>query len=406
MATVIATDASPTAHTETATADDLLQKVHTIGPLLRQHADHAERDRRLPRAVFDALIGAGLERMFAPRSLGGLELDPLTVARVIEEVASYDSAAGWALQPGNTGAWWASRMSEQGIQEIYGDNASVLMAAAFHPPQRAVKVDGGYRVTGRSPLASNVHDCEWLFLSAMVMENGQPVMHDGMPVVVAVVLRTAEAQILDTWQSLGMRATDSNDVATDDVFVPEHRAFPLIPYFQPSPHFSGPLYRFPAVGSVSINVVSVTLAIARNAIQELRDLALTKTPLGSMKTLRERSSVHITLAQAEGLLRSARAYFHQAIADAWQQTLNGACSPEQRADLLLAGVHAAQSAAEVVTLMHGLAGTTGIYQRNKLERHLRDIYTLKHHAFASESKLETVGQVFLGQPPEFFLVHF
>jgi indole-3-acetate monooxygenase len=239
------------------------------------------------------------------------------------------------------------------------------------------------------------------------MENGQPVMEDGMPVVIAVIMRAQEAKVLDTWHSLGMRATDSNDVITDNVFVPDHFAFPLIPHFQPTAHYSGPLYRFPAVGSVSINIVSVTLAIARNAINELRELALTKTPLGSMKTLRERANVHIALARAEGLLRSARAYFHQTIADTWQQTVSGPpCSLEQRADLLLAGIHAAKSAVEVVDLMHGLAGTSGIYQRNKLERHLRDVHTLKHHAFASESKLETVGQVYLGQPPEFFLVGF
>ena len=100
------------------------------------------------------------------------------------------------------------------------------------------------------------------------------------------------------------------------------RTFPLTPQFQPSAHFSGPLYRLPAVASVSINIVSVTLAIDRNAIKELRELALTKTPLGSMKTLRERAHVHITLARAEGLLRSARAYFHQALAEAWQQTMD------------------------------------------------------------------------------------
>ena len=404
---------SPTTAVETRTSpaasvsEDLLQRVRAIGPTLRSHGERAERDRRLPRAVFDALRDAGLERMFTPRSLGGFELDPLTVVQIIEEVAHYDSAAGWALQPGNTGAWWSRSLGEKGIQEIYGKDPNALVAAAFHPPQRATKVEGGYRITGRSPLASNIHDCEWLFLSAMLTENGQPVIQSGMPVVIAMILRTKEAQIVDTWHSLGMRATDSNDVVTDDVFVPEHRAFPLIPDFQPTPHYSGPLYRIPAVASVSVNIVGVLLAIARNAISELRELALSKTPLGSMKTLRERANVQITLAQAEGMLRSARTHFHQALADTWQQTVSGPpCSLEQRADLFLAGIHAAQSAVHVVDLMHGLAGTSGVYQRSRLERHLRDAHTLKHHAFVSESKLETVGQVYLGQPPEFFLVGF
>jgi alkylation response protein AidB-like acyl-CoA dehydrogenase len=49
------------------------------------------------------------------------------------------------------------------------------------------------------------------------------------PVVVGVALRTSEVQIIDTWQSLGMRGTDSNDVAADGVFVPEARSFVVAP---------------------------------------------------------------------------------------------------------------------------------------------------------------------------------
>ena len=56
--------------------------------------------------------------------------------------------------------------------------------------------------------------------------------------------------------------------------------------------------------------------------------------------------------------------------------------------------------------MHRLAGTSAIYQRSRLERHLRDAFTLRHHGFVSESKYEAVGQVYLGVPPEFGLVAF
>jgi alkylation response protein AidB-like acyl-CoA dehydrogenase len=79
---------------------------------------------------------------------------------------------------------------------------------------------------------------------------------------------------------------------------------------------------------------------------------------------------------------------------------------EERANLLLAGIHAADSAWHVVDQMHRLAGTSGIYTRCRLERLLRDVLTLRHHGFVSESKYETVGQVHLGLPPEFVLVAF
>ena len=63
------------------------------------------------------------------------------------------------------------------------------MAAAFHPPQQAVETKGGYLITGRGPLASNIHDSAWLFLTALVMDGDRPKLFDGMPHVLGLVLR-------------------------------------------------------------------------------------------------------------------------------------------------------------------------------------------------------------------------
>src|SRR5262245_14763167 len=385
----------------------LFDVVKGIGPMLREAGQDAERERRLPRQAIDLLADAGLQRMFTPQSLGGLEVDPVTCARVIEEVARFDSAAAWALQAGNSGAWWSARLPDEGAQEIYGGNPNVLMAAAFHPPQQAIEVSGGYRVTGRGPLASTVHDSQWLFLSAIVMQGSQPKMVDGAPEVVAVILRISDVEIIDTWQTLGMRGTDSNDVAITNVFVPASRTFRLVPAFTPSTHYGGALYRFPGIAEAAVIVAPVLLAIARGAIDEFLQLARGKTPFGSTKLLRDRPTVQATVARAEGLLRSARAFFYDALEQGWRRAVAGQpFTLEQKADLLLAGVHATHSAWNVVDLMHRSAGTSAIYTRSRLERHVRDAFTLRHHGFVSESKYETVGQVYLGVPPEFGLVAF
>jgi alkylation response protein AidB-like acyl-CoA dehydrogenase len=48
----------------------------------------------------------------------------------------------------------------------------------------------------------------------------------------------------------------------------------------------------------------------------------------------------------------------------------------------------------------------GIYAPRRLERHFRDAQTVRHYGFVSENRLETVGQVYLGVPPEFPFVAF
>jgi alkylation response protein AidB-like acyl-CoA dehydrogenase len=390
----------------TAVQTRFIDVVRELGPMLREAGDEGERQRRLPKKALRALAEAGLQRMFLPKSLGGHEVDPVTCARVVEELARFDPTAAWALQA-NSGCWWASRLPDEGAQEIYGSNPDAIMAAAFHPPQQAIDAPGGYRLTGRAPLASNVHDSEWLMLTAMVMQGGAPKMLGDAPEMVALILRTSEVEIVDTWHTLGMRGTDSNDVAVNDVFVPRARTFPLTPDFTPGKHFQGPLYRFPGAAETQIIVAPVLLALARESIHEFMRLAGGKTPLGSMKLLRDRAGVQASVARAEGRLRSARALFYEAAERAWDLTVTGQpLTLEQKADMMLAGVHAAESAWHVVDQMHRLAGTSGIYTRSRLERCLRDALTARHHGFVSESKYETVGEVFLGVPPEFVLVAF
>src|SRR5262245_64094791 len=179
----------------------LIDVVKGLGSLLRETGQEGERERRLPSRALTALKSAGLHRLLLPKSLGGLELDPVTCARVIEEVAGYDSAAAWVLQ-NNSGAWWAARLPDAGVDEIYGANPDAFVTAAFHPPQPAVAVPGGYRMTGRAPLASIVHDSQWVLMTGIVMENGAPKIVNGAPTLVGMIFPTKEVQILDTWDSL------------------------------------------------------------------------------------------------------------------------------------------------------------------------------------------------------------
>jgi alkylation response protein AidB-like acyl-CoA dehydrogenase len=387
--------------------ESLVARARALEPIIRQHVETTERERRLARPVLQAMREAGLFRMFTPRALGGWEADPVTVARVAEEIASFDSAAAWALQAGNTGSWWAGHFPESGVAELYAEGPDLLMAASFSPPHRADLVPGGYRFTGRGPLASTIHDSPWALMTGIAFDGEQPRTTSFGPVVVGLALRTSEVQIIDTWQSLGMRGTDSNDVAADGVFVPEARSFVVAPVYEPPPQFAGPLYRLPALVATDVIIAPVALAIARGAITALREIAERKTPLGSTKTIRHRPAVQFALADAEAQLRAARLLFYEALNTTWQRALaNQAPTLEQRADMMLACAHAVRTSAHVADLMHRMGGTNGIYERSRLERHFRDAQTVRHHGFLSEARLETVGQVHLGIEPEFGFVAF
>ncbi|TMA57771.1 MAG: hypothetical protein E6J80_05965, partial [Deltaproteobacteria bacterium] len=72
--------------------DTLLKSIRALEPLIRAHVEEAERNRRLSPPVVAALREAKLFRMYIPKTLGGLEVPPQILYRVVEEISRIDGA--------------------------------------------------------------------------------------------------------------------------------------------------------------------------------------------------------------------------------------------------------------------------------------------------------------------------
>ncbi|HEX5652825.1 MAG TPA: hypothetical protein VFX58_07115 [Chitinophagaceae bacterium] len=380
----------------------VLDPTGLISPVLGQFIIEEEKNRRLSEPVLKALKEGGFLKLFCPLSLGGSESDPLFVAKLVEEVAGQNTAAGWSMMVANTSAWWCRSLPEQGVREIFMNNGDTFVAGAFHPPVQATPTKGGYLINGRSPLASNVHEAKWIFVTALIMEQGQVKIRNGMPEVIGVFMKAGECRIIDTWYTLGMKATDSNDVVAENVFVADHLFFPLMPGLATNSYYQGPLYKFPAIGaSIACLIAPVALAVARNAINEVKNLATKKTPFGSAVPMRERGAVQRKLGMAEAMVQSSRAYLHHTIGECWKKTVAGKeLSLEERAGLLLAATHTNQSCFSAVDLMYSAAGSSAIYTTNKLAHYYADAQVIRQHGFVNDSRYETAAQVYLGLQPD------
>src|SRR4030095_15196449 len=62
---------------------ELIDRVTNIAPVLSQHVEEEEKNGRLSPEVVGVLREAGFFKLFLPRSVGGLEMDPLTTAKIV-----------------------------------------------------------------------------------------------------------------------------------------------------------------------------------------------------------------------------------------------------------------------------------------------------------------------------------
>ena len=149
----------------------LIEAARSIAPLVRACRDEGERERRLPAQVLAAMHEGRLFRMYIPKALGGLEIDPITSMIVVEEIARADAAAAWNLMLGATYGLWAAFLPDDAAREIYGAPDAVV-AGALRPTGRARRVDGGFVVDGRWSFASGIRHSAWWNAGCLVGRDG------------------------------------------------------------------------------------------------------------------------------------------------------------------------------------------------------------------------------------------
>ena len=361
---------------------------------LRERAPAIEQARCLPADLSARFAAAGFYRMCVPSVLGGLELPPGETMETIETLARADGASAWCVFIGATSGSALARLPEAAARAIFA-TPTTRLSGVFAPRGTARIVEGGFRVDGRWAWGSGTQNADWILAGCQIVRgDGEPErLPGGAPRTHMLLVPATQVGFLDTWHVSGLSGTGSTDFEIRDVFVPESHAVG----FGSTRPLPGALQAFPQFGLLALGVGAVALGLARAAIDALIALAGAKTPTGSGRPLAARAMAQTEVALAEAALRSARAYYFEAIAAAWSSAVrDGEIPIAQRRDLRLATTHATRESAGAVDRMYTLAGGSSVYQSSPLQRIFRDVHVATQHMMVSSSTLELTGRLLLG----------
>ena len=370
-----------------------------LAPHIRAVREELEATRRVPPSLVQAIADAGLFRPYLPHAMGGPELPPLTVFRVIEEVSKVDGSVGWCTMIASGVSLLSGWLRPDVGQALFGQPPDVRIAGSLRPEGQAYPVDGGYRIRGRWDFASGINHANWLLCTCTIMDGDTPRQTSvGVPATRVMLIPADAATIVDTWSVVGMCGTGSHDFIVDDVFVPAPHSFSLT---EP-PQAPGPLYH-PRLLFVVLwtGTVANALGIARGAMDAFIELAIQARSTSSPTLLRDRALVQVQVAEAEAILSAARAYVLDAVNTAWEAVCASVPDPSREiAQARLAITHGMHEAVRVVDRVFHAAGTNAVYRKYGLERYFRDVHTAVQHAAGLPVHIESAGKVFLGLRPQ------
>ncbi len=377
--------------------NDWVKAAQALAPLVQESLPSMEAEHRLPLPLVTALRELGAFRLAVPKAYGGLQLDPMTQVRVVEELSRLDGSVGWCAMVSSAGSFASAFLVPEVAQRLCSSH-DFSLAGQVVPVGKAEVVDGGYRVTGRYRFGSGCQHASMIIGGCVVFKDGKPrELAPGRPETRVMIFPPSKCKILDTWHTTGLLGTGSHDFLVEDLFVPSEESWS----FAERPHCTDPLYRFPPLFLVTHP--GVPLGMARAAIDALISLAQGKElnpdphKLFGTRLLRDESRVHEAVAVAEGSLAAARGLVYSTLEELWD-TLQ--CSerptPRQRAVYRIMMIDAHKIAKEVISSMYDLAATSAIYRTNPLDRIMRDILTANQHGVVHPKMYRPAGRLLLG----------
>jgi len=380
-----------------AIATSAPERARALQPLLDQHGAEMDRRREVTPEVVAALAQADMLRLLLPKSLGGQEMQLVEYARTIEALGYADASVAWFINQSNvSSSTSAAAMPHETALEVFGPPTVGLAWGARHSRSKAIKVPGGYRLTGTWSFASGGRHTTWLGAhSAVQNPDGTPlVTHRGRQDDRSFVFLRSEAKIIDDWQVLGLRGTGSDSYSVEDLFVPDERA-PARDSLAERRE-KGPLYTLGSTLLYATGFCSVTLGIGRRLFESYIELARGKHSRASPSAMAVNQANQREIGQLEARLSAARAFLHEAALDAHDATAPGNLPVDHRSRLRLATTYGMNEATDVSVASYRAAGTTAIMNSAPFERRFRDAMSASQHLQAMQPHIEMVGRHILG----------
>jgi len=350
--------------------------VELAGRLADEFAERAaehDRDGSFPFENYERMREEGYLGITVPEELGGMGAGLYDLILAQERLAAGDGSTALAVNMhvspiGQLASLWRASGDER-LAEVLrraADGRLVYASMSAEPGDpllmtsttTARPVDGGYRVTGKKIFGTESAVCTEFSTRALVddPEEGPTVIFFRLP-------RDVEGMVVkDTWDVMGMRATQSNDFELDDVFVPEDDVF----HRYPANHFDGTMLKT-VWGWAMPTFGAVYLGIGAGAMSFARELAL-KMRKG------DNPQVQHLFAEMEVLLETARAVLYR---HAQEMELGSLYSDlavqEGMAKAVLTKYVATNNACGIVDRALHVVGGAGYFRRFPLERMYRDV---------------------------------
>jgi alkylation response protein AidB-like acyl-CoA dehydrogenase len=370
----------------------------------RERAPMYDRDNKFFDEDFAELKNAGYLNAAVPKELGGLGLTLAEVGREQRRLAYHAGPTALAV---NMHFYWTGvaadvwRSGDKSVEWMLTEtvkNGAVFAAGHAESGNdlplllsttKAERVAGGYRFTGRKSFGSLTP--VWTYLGLHGLDTSDPnaprVVHAFMP------RGTEGSAIVDVWDTLGMRATQSQDTVLDGAFVPDK----YIPRVVSAGAAGIDLFVIGIFAWALLGFANVYYGIAQRMLEQTIASLKTKTSIGLTRPMIYHPEIQHEIAEMVMEMEAIQPHIEK-IAQEWSDGVDHGHNWGLK--IVAAKYRAVTGAWKVVDKCLDLQGGFGIFKQAGVERMWRDARLGLIHPANSALAHEFVGKTALGINPD------
>lgn len=360
------------------TDDSLPTRIAPLGEAFAANAILNDASDRFAADNFALIRQAGILPALIPAELGGLGAGYREVAEMLRSFAGSCSGTALALAMHMhpvallVRRWRGDPAAvEPVLKRIASENLMLLSTGGndwLNGSGTAVKVEGGYRFSGRKRFVSGCEAGNLLMTMAVC---------DGEVLHAAVPMKAEGVSIEQTWRTLGMRASGSHDVVLKDVFVADTAISARRPAGVWHPFFH----------LVSVVAWPLIYSVYRGVAEKLRD----ETVRLAMKR-REDADTQTLIGAMDTALAAAVAAHERML------ELGDTAAPGEQTTAMMMTLKRAmtESLLQMGSLAMDAAGGSAFYRDNGIERLFRDLQAARYHPLTMLPQQKLAGRIAMG----------
>jgi len=379
-------------------SEQLVARIRELQPLLAANSAQGEQDRRVVEESITALSAAGVFKVAQPRRYGGYETSMRTMLDVSAAVGEADGGTAWVVTLCNVCAWLTGLFSERAQDDVWAATPDAKVSGVLAPTSESVKVDGGFRVTGKWFWNSGSWHADWAVLGIPIVDDAGDPVDQGL-----ALIPRSDLDLKETWFVAGMRSSGSNCLIANDVFVPGHRLMSVPPAIggqYATERTEEKLYRSAFVPLLALVLAGPQLGMGRTAL-DIVTAAAAKKPISYTFYTAQADSVAFQLQLAEAAMRIESAHLHAYRA---ADDIDRAAAAGEYPDVLArARVRAdtgwaLENVTRAIDILLSAHGASSFAESSPLQRIWRDSAVAARHAVTLPAvDYEVYGKALLGR---------